>query len=121
LTWTAPNNQPVTSLAKPVTDCMTYTSGDVTAAGGDPANLVIGFAQGGVSGPWTLVKPKVDAANSRVCADQSQVFYFQALFTPQPGLPTTGGQLPTSNWWWVIVLAGLGLTLVRRGARTLHR
>jgi hypothetical protein len=111
----------LTAFAKPVTDCLLYNGTQVAQAGGDPANLRIGFIYDSKTLAWTLVKPTVDSANSRVCTDVSQVFFYQGLFTPAPGLPITGGAETTPMWGWLLTLAALGAVSVWGGKRLLRQ
>ncbi len=104
--WTGPNGAPVT-FSKPVQDCFTYTANDVSVAGGNAANLVMGFVTDAATMQWTLVKPTVDSTNSMVCASMSQPFVYQALFTPALRLPVTGSNEAAVNWAATLVLAAL--------------
>lgn len=118
--WTLPNSTsmtPLTPFGKPVTDCLLYTNDQVTAAGGNAANLRIGFIYDPVTLAWTLITPTVDSANSRVCTNASQVFFYQALFTPAPGLPVTGGAETSPIWAWLVALAVVGTVSVWGGKR----
>jgi hypothetical protein len=122
--WKASNGTPLaplTAFAKPVTDCLLYTGNQVAMAGGDPANLRIGFIYDPNTLAWTLVKPTVDTANSRVCTNVSQVFFYQGLFTPAPGLPITGGAESSPMWGWLVALGAFGLASVWGGKRLLRQ
>jgi hypothetical protein len=115
VTWTGPDGKPLTVLAKAVHDCLAFDSGDLAQAGGNPANLFIGFVFDPTTNTWTLVKTTVDG--NKVCADPDQIFYFQALFAPVPQLPTTGAS-PSGMLWSVLI--GLGVFCLGIGWRVAH-
>lgn len=122
--WKDKNGTPLaalTAFAKPVTDCLLYNGNQVALAGGDPANLRIGFVYDKNTLAWTLVKPTVDSANSRVCTNVGQVFFYQALFTPAPGLPITGGSEPSAPWGWLTLMVVAGLASVWGGKQLLRQ
>lgn len=106
--FTGPDGNPLTSFNKPIYDCMDYVPDDVAAAGGDPANLLIGFF---VSGQWELVKPDVDTANSKVCASIDHSFTFQALFTKQPTLPVTGAKNDPTYLFSLMLMSFAGIAI----------
>lgn len=120
--WLNPDGTFMTTLSQPVLDCLTYSDSDLAAAGGNPANLLIGFVFKDPNAKWTLVKPIVDAAHSRVCANPAEPFYWQALFTPKPTLPVTG--MDERSYYWVvlvILLVGLWAGLIWRARSPARR
>ncbi len=119
VTWTWPGgNQPAT-FAKPVTDCLTFNTGDVAQAGGDTANLRMGIIFDNPGNPWTIITPTVHASQMTVCTNPDRPFFFQSLFTPKPTLPKTGGSdLP---FYWLVALFGvLAIGVGLRAARVIR-
>lgn len=104
--FTGPDGKPLTSFNKPVYDCLDYGPDDVAAAGGDPANLLIGFF---VNGQWELVKP--DVVDGKVCASIDHPFTFQALFTKQPTLPVTGAKNDPSYLFSLMLMSFAGIAI----------
>lgn len=112
---------PLTPFSKPVNDCLLYDGSQVALAGGSTDNLRIGFIYDPSTLAWTLVKPTVDAANSRVCTNATQVFFYQALFSPAPLLPVTGGAETSPMFGWLLAIVAVSLASIWGGKRFLHQ
>lgn len=112
---------PLTPFSKPVNDCLQYDGSQVALAGGNTDNLRIGFIYDPNTLAWTLVKPTVDTANSRVCTNASQVFFYQALFSPAPLLPVTGGADTSALFIMVFGIVAVSLVSIWGGKRLLHQ
>ncbi len=120
VSWLDGNGKFMTTLAHPVLDCLSFSTSDVTTAGGKAENLLIGFVYGDPTAKWTLVKPTVNG--NQVCAKPGDPFYYQALFTPKPTLPVTGADNSPTYWMVLTVLLGaLCAAIAWRIARPLPR
>lgn len=108
--WIGTNALPLNGINAPVQYCIGYGAEQLAAVKNKPETLVIGVASG--DGAWSLLKPTVDAAGSRVCATSNQLITWSALFAPQTVsalLPTVGA--PTDAWW-LAALVGIGAILL---------
>jgi hypothetical protein len=114
-TWIGTDAQPLTTISAPVQYCISYGPAELASAKNNPDAMLIGLA--GADGTWSLLKPTVDPAGSRVCATSNQIFVWNGLFAaenPSQLLPTVGAP---QNSWWLAALAGVGLVLLAVAGR----
>jgi hypothetical protein len=95
------NIEPSGDLGAPVEVCVYYQPADKSAGGGDPANLVLAYKDGGT---WVILDTTVDEGAGTMCADTPQIGTFAVL-----GKAAAEG----GEWvWWYYLLIGLGALLV---------